>query len=90
MASEPAEAAIALRNRVYEHHGPDRVLDPASYHQKELNCACRIEISVDLVSSAKLLLGFLRTIDSIENLHRGPALAHAIRRSPIFNDSNFP
>ncbi|XP_024383677.1 glycine-rich domain-containing protein 1 [Physcomitrium patens] len=80
MASEPAEAAIALRNRVYEHHGPDRVLDPASYHQKELNCACRIEISVDLVSSAKLLLGFLRTIDSIENLHRGPALAHAIRR----------
>lgn len=51
-----------------------------SYHEEELKRAQTIQISVDLVLAAKRQLGFLRTIDSITSLHRGPAVLHAIRR----------
>lgn len=51
-----------------------------SYHEEELKRAQTIQISVDLVLAAKRQLGFLRTIDSITSLHRGPAVLHAIQR----------
>lgn len=51
-----------------------------SYHEEERKSAQTIQISVDLVLAAKRQLGFLRTIDSITSLHRGPAVLHAIQR----------
>lgn len=52
----------------------------SSSHDKELNSARGIELSVDLVSASKRLLGFLRTIDSIMSLHSGFAVRRAILR----------
>lgn len=51
-----------------------------SYHEEELKRAQTIQISVDLVLAAKRQLGFLRTIDTITGLHRGPAVLHAVHR----------
>lgn len=48
----------------------------------QLRAAQRINLSVDLVLAAKRHLGFLRNIDSLPCLHRGPAVLRAIRRSP--------
>lgn len=51
-----------------------------SVHDQELNSARGIELSVDLVAASKRLLAFLRTIDSITNLHSGFAVKRAILR----------
>jgi hypothetical protein len=49
-------------------------------YAEELKAAQRITLSVDLVLAAKRLLGFLRTIDSLPCLHRGPLVLRAIQR----------
>lgn len=49
-------------------------------HDEELSAAHRITFSIDLAFAAKRLLGFLRTIDSMSCLHKGPAVIRAIRR----------
>lgn len=48
--------------------------------EEELRAALRIGFSVDLAFAAKRQLGFLRTIDSLPCLHKGPAVLRAIRR----------
>lgn len=47
---------------------------------EELSTALRINFSMDLVFAAKRQLGFLRTIDSLPCLHKGPMVLRAIRR----------
>lgn len=54
----------------------------------QLRAAQRINLSVDLVLAAKRHLGFLRNIDSLPCLHRGPAVLRAIRRS-AYSPSKF-
>lgn len=49
-------------------------------HAEELSAAQRILFDIDLVCAAKRLLGFLRTINSLPCLHKGPAVLRAIRR----------
>ncbi|KAG0613348.1 hypothetical protein M758_6G096300 [Ceratodon purpureus] len=51
---------------------------------EELRAALRISFSVDLAFAAKRQLGFLRTIDSLPCLHKGPAVLRAIRRYQKF------
>ncbi|KAG0586351.1 hypothetical protein KC19_2G084200 [Ceratodon purpureus] len=53
-------------------------------YQEELSAAQRITFSVDLVFAAKRQLGFLRTIDNLPCLHKGPAVLRAIRRYQKF------
>ena len=48
--------------------------------EEELKAAKRVSFSVDLAFAAKRQLGFLRTIDSLPCLHKGPAVIRAIRR----------
>ncbi|XP_024394182.1 glycine-rich domain-containing protein 2 isoform X1 [Physcomitrium patens] len=51
---------------------------------EELSTALRINFSMDLVFAAKRQLGFLRTIDSLPCLHKGPMVLRAIRRYQKF------
>lgn len=49
-------------------------------YEEELGAAQRIGFSMDLVFAAKRQLGFLRTVDGLPCLHKGPAVLRAIRR----------
>jgi hypothetical protein len=49
-------------------------------YEEELGAARRVKVGLDLVFAAKRQLGFLRTIDSLPCLHKGPAVLRAIRR----------
>jgi len=69
----PMSGPLALRTEAEVQRG----------HDEELKAAQRISFSVDLVFAAKRQLGFLRTIDSLPCLHKGPAVLRAIRRSCI-------